>query len=123
MHLLRQDFLGLLRHRLLRYLGHRAVARSVTLRSSGAGVVDGVGDFLFDALGEFLLEFLGHDAAAYGVGLVCSLRHDGRLGWLLKGAGDDLLSLSDEGDGGLDVWCLCVMRNERKTWGRWAWFI
>ena len=75
MHFLRQHLLGLLGHRLLRYLGHRAVARGMALGSRGAGVVDHVGDFFFDGLGELLLEFLGHDAVAYGVGLVGSLRH------------------------------------------------
>ena len=75
MHLLRQHLLDLLRHRLLRYLGHDAVARRMAIGTRGAGVVDGVGDFLLDGLRELLLEFLGHDAVAYGVRLVCSLRH------------------------------------------------
>ena len=75
MHFLRQHLLRLLGHRLLRYLGHRTVARRMALGSGGAGVVDHVGHFLFDGLGELLLEFLGHDAVAYGVGFVGSLRH------------------------------------------------
>lgn len=87
MHLLRQHFLGLFRDRLLGYLGHRTVARSMTLSSSGTGFVDGVGDNLLDFLGELLLELLGHDAVAYGVGLVGSLRHDG-MG--LEGCGQGL---------------------------------
>ena len=42
-----------------------------------AGVVDLVGDFLFDFLGEYFLELLGDDAGAGGVGLIGSLRHGG----------------------------------------------
>lgn len=75
--LLRQHFLGLLGHGLLRYLGHSAVACSMTLCTGGAGIVDNVGDFLFDAARELLLELLRHDAAAYGVGSIGSFRHDG----------------------------------------------
>ena len=77
MNFLRQHFFNLLRDCLLRYLRHFTVVRSVTLCSGGAGVVNDVGDVLFDGLRELLLELLGHDAVAYGVGLVCSLRHDG----------------------------------------------
>ena len=76
MHFLGQHLLGLLGHRLLGYLGHHTVACSMALCSGGAGVVDDVGDFLFDGLRELLLELLGYDAVAYGVGLVGSLRHD-----------------------------------------------
>lgn len=74
MHLLRQHLLGLLRHRLLHALGHCAVASSMALRSI-AGVMDGVGNCLFDTCGELLLEGLGDDAVAYGVGSVGSFRH------------------------------------------------
>lgn len=84
MHLLRQHLLRLLRHGLLRHLGHGAVARGVALGARGAGVVDGVGDYLLDFLGQLLLEFLRHDAVAYGVRLVGSLGH-GWLGWGLFG--------------------------------------
>ena len=76
MHFLGQHLFGLLGHRLLRYLGHRAVARGMALGAGDARVVDHVGDLLFDGLGELLLQLLGHDAVAYGVGLVGSLRHD-----------------------------------------------
>ena len=76
MDLLRQHFLNLLGHRLLRYLGHSTVTRSMALCPSDARVMDGVGDFLFDFLGELLLQLLGNDAVAYGVGLVGTLRHD-----------------------------------------------
>ena len=79
MHFLRHHLLRLLGNSLLRYLGHRTVARRMALGSGDARVVDHVGDFLFDGLGELLLELLGHDAVAYGVGLVGSLRHG--LGW------------------------------------------
>ena len=85
MHFLRQHLLNLLRHRLLRYLGHRTVARRMALGARDARVVDHVGHFLFDGLGELLLQLLGHDAVAYGVGLVGSLRHGFGLG--LGGAG------------------------------------
>lgn len=83
MHLLGQHFLDLLRHRLLRHLGHDAVTGRVALRASGAGIVDRVGHFLFHGLGEHLLQFLWHDAGAYGVGLVGSLRHVDR-GWNVR---------------------------------------
>lgn len=74
MHLVRQDLLGLLGHRLLRGLGHCAVASSMALGSI-AGVMDKVGNCLFDTFGELLLEGLGDDAVAYGVGSVGSFRH------------------------------------------------
>ena len=76
MHLLGQNFLRLLRHCLLRYLGDYTVARSMALGTSNAGVVDDVGYFLLNFLGELLLELFGHDAAADGVGSVGSFRHD-----------------------------------------------
>ena len=75
MHLLGQHLFGLLWYGLLGYLGYGTIARSVALGSGDSGVVDGVGDFLFDFLRKFLLELLGHDAIAYSVGLVGSLRH------------------------------------------------
>lgn len=74
MDLVRQDLLGLLRHGLLRGLGHCAVASSMALGWI-AGVMDGVGNCLFDACGELLLDGLGDDAVAYGVGSVGSFRH------------------------------------------------
>ena len=75
MHLLGQHLFGLFWDGLLRNLGNDTIARSVALGSGGSGVVDGVGDFLFDFLRQNFLELLGHDAIAYGVGLVGSLRH------------------------------------------------
>ena len=81
MHFLRQHLLDLLGHRVLRYLGHRAVARGMALGAGDARVVDHVGHSLFDGLGELLLELLGHDAVAYGVGLVGSLRHGAVWFW------------------------------------------
>ena len=77
MDLFRQHFLSLLRHRLLGYLGHSTVTRSMALCPSDPRVMDGVRDFLLDFLGELLLQLLGNDAVAYGVGLVGSLGHDG----------------------------------------------
>jgi len=84
MHLLRQDLFSLLRHGLLRSLGHYAVASgmahtSVTGRiGADASIVDTVRNFLFDFLRENFLELLGHNAVAYGVGGVGSLRHIGK---------------------------------------------
>ena len=75
MDLLRQHLLSLLWHRLLRYLGHSTVTRSMALCSSDARVMDGVGNYLLDFLGELLLQLLGNDAIAYGVRLVGSLGH------------------------------------------------
>ena len=44
--------------------------------------------FLLDLLGELLLQLLGHDAVAYGVGLVGSLRHVCGFGlWKIGWAG------------------------------------
>lgn len=57
---------------------------------AGAGVVDAVGDFLFDFLGEDFLELLGHDARACGVGGVGSLGH---------GDGGSLALVVCDGDG------------------------
>ena len=76
MHLLGQHFLGLLGHCLLGCLRHYAIACSMTLCPGVAGIVDDVGNFLFDASGELLLKLLGYDAVAYGVGSVGSFRHD-----------------------------------------------
>lgn len=86
MHPLRQGLLKTLRDGLLRSFRHLAITRGVAhtrivgSTGSGAGVVDGVGDFLLDLLGEDLLKLLGDDGGAGGVGGVGSLRHGGFCG-------------------------------------------
>lgn len=102
MHPLRQPLLHLLRHRLLRYLGHGTLARGMALRSGKAGVVDLIRDGLFDALGELFLEDLGDYAGAGGVGLVGSLGH-GCWGWGVVVRMGGWVGLIDIWMGGMDL--------------------
>ncbi len=73
MHTLRQCLLETLGNGLLRGLRYHTVAGGVALASvvgctgGGAGVVDGVGNFLFDFLGEDFLQLLWDNGTAGGV--------------------------------------------------------
>lgn len=86
MYPLRQGLLKTLRDGLLRSLRHLAITRGVAhtrvvgSTGSGAGIVNGVGDFLLDLLGEDLLKLLRDDGGAGGVGGVGSLGHGGCWG-------------------------------------------
>lgn len=73
MELVRQYLLQFLWYSFLDCTGDLAVTGGVALGACGAGIVDSIGDVLFNALRELLLGFGGDGRAADGMGLICHI--------------------------------------------------